>query len=314
MIRTKQTFLVSLILLSSIIIAQDPVFSQPALGNINLNTALVGNDSAARLGLNSRYQWPNLKSPYITSSLNFYQFIPKLNAYAGINYMNDNQGNGTIISNNFSVFYSQNINIKKILFKPSLEVSYGTIKMDYTKLNFGDMIEPRRGFVWNSGATYQTTVYKSYLDFNLGGMLYYKNILIGFSTHHITKPDVGLQGTSNLPIRYGLQLGYTIRFKKISVSPFVFYNQQQNFQSLVGGVNVLLFNHLNVALSYRNSDAIITSVGYQNRFFKINYSYDYTTSSLRNANTGGSHEVGMAFKFWKVKTKKRFIAASSIYS
>jgi type IX secretion system PorP/SprF family membrane protein len=277
-----------------------------------LNTALVGNDSAARLGLNSRYQWPNLSSPYITSSVNFHQFIPKLNAYAGINYMNDNQANGTLISNNFSVFYSQNINIKKVLFRPSFEFSYGNLKLDNSKLIFGDMIEPRRGFVWSP--THQLNYYKSYLDFNLGGMLYYKSLLIGFSAHHITTPDVGLQGTSKIPIRYGVQLGYTIRFKKTSVSPFVFYNQQQNFQSLVGGVNVLLFNHLNVAVSYRNSDAIITSVGYQNRFFKINYSYDYTTSSLRNVNTGGSHELGMAFKFWKVKTKKRFIGVSSIYS
>lgn len=44
-----------LILLSSILSAQDPVFYQPAFGNINLNTALVGNDSAVRLGLNTRH-------------------------------------------------------------------------------------------------------------------------------------------------------------------------------------------------------------------------------------------------------------------
>jgi len=313
MIQPKQIILALLVLSSSIITAQDPIFSQPALGNINLNTALVGNDSAARLGLNSRYQWPNLNSPYITSSVNFYQFIPKLNAYAGINYMNDNQANGMLISNDFSVFYSQNINIKKVLFRPSLEFGIGNKNLDNSKLNYGDMTDPRRGFVWSTQEHIPNSN-KSYLNFNIGGMFYYKEILVGFSAHHINTPDVGLQGTSKIPIRYGLQLGYTIRFKKISVSPFVFYNQQQSFQSLVGGVNVLLFNHLNIAVSYRNSDAIITSIGYQNRFFKINYSYDYTTSSLRNANTGGSHELGMAFKFWKVKTKKRFIGTSSIYS
>ena len=67
------------------LIAQDPLFVQPSGGNININPALVGNDSVARLGLICRNQWPALSGNYITTGVNFYQYIPKLNAYAGIN-------------------------------------------------------------------------------------------------------------------------------------------------------------------------------------------------------------------------------------
>ncbi len=299
-------------LLSSLnLMAQDPLFVQPSGGNINLNPALVGNDSVARLGLICRNQWPVLSGNYVTTGVNFYQFIPKLNAYAGISYLNDNQSNGTLITNNFSLFYSQNINIKKVLFRPSIEVDYGNKKLDATKLNFGDMIDARRGFVWDP--TPLTNASITYVDFNLGAVAYYKKMLVGVSAHHFTQPDVGLRGTSKLPIRYGIQLGYSFAIKKTVLSPFAYFVQQQNFQSLIVGTNVLLYNHLNLALSYRNSSSIISNIGYQNKWFKINYSYDFGISKF-SPNNAGSHEVGMAFKFWKVKTKKRFIATSSIYS
>lgn len=311
----KKTRLVAAgVLLGSLsLMAQDPLFVQPSGGNINLNPALVGNDSVARLGLICRNQWPALSGNYVTTGVNFYQFIPKLNAYAGINYLNDNQTNGTLISNNFSVFYSQNINFKKVLFRPSVEVVYGNKKLDYTKLNFGDMIDARRGFVYDFGTPMPVNANKAYLDLSIGSVIYYKNILLGFSAHHINQPDVGLEGSSKLPIRYGIQLGYSFAIKKTVFSPFAYFIQQQNFQSLIVGANVLLFNHLNVALSYKNSSSIISNVGYQNKWFKINYSFDIGLSHLF-PNNAGSHELGLSFRFWKVKPKHPFIRVNSIYS
>jgi len=293
--------------------AQDPLFMQLSGGNINLNPALVGNDSSARFALICRNQWPGLSGNYLTTSANFYQYIPKLNAYAGINYINDNQAHGTLITNNVSVFYSQNIQIKKVLFRPSIEIGYGNKKLDASKLNFGDMIDPRRGFVYKTNEPIWSTN-KSYLNFNLGGMLYYKNIVLGFSTHHINTPDEGILGSSKLPIRYGLQIGYTLNLKKISLSPFMFYNQQQNFNSLVAGVNTVLFNHINVALAYRTAPSVLLGIGYQNKFFKLNYLYEGGIGTLNSTNTAGSHELGLVVKFWKVKPNHRFMASNNVFS
>lgn len=312
MINSKHIVLALIFLFAKTLSAQDPIFYQPSLGNINLNTALVGNDSAARLALNTRLQWPNLSGSYTTSSVNFYQFIPKWNAYAGINYINDNQAHGTLVSNKFSIFYSQNINIKKVLFRPSIEFGFGNKKLDATKLNFGDQIDPRRGFDWYSGNPIMNTS-KSYIDLNLGGMFYYKGILAGFSAHHINSPDIGLQGSFKIPIRYGVQLGYTINLKRTTLSPYLFYNQQQNFKLMMVGVNALFFKHLNVTVAYGTNDAVVAGLGYQHKFFKINYSYDVALS-LNRGNTAGSHEFGLAFKFWKVKTKKRFMGVNSVFS
>jgi type IX secretion system PorP/SprF family membrane protein len=303
-----------IIVFASSLFAQDPQFSQTSLGNINLNPALAGNDSCTRLGVNYRNQWPNISANYVTMSANFYQYIPKLNAYAGINYMNDNQARGILKTNIFSVFYSQNINIKNVLIRPSIEVCYGEKTVDLSKLSFGSTINYNPGTIPQWPPDYnQSILKKNYLDLNIGTIVYYKNLLLGLSAHHITQPDEGLLGPSKVPIRFGVQFGYTLRLNKISISPFMYYVQQQNFQLLTGGVSVLFLKHINIALSYRNNDAVILNFGYQNKLIAINYSYDVTVSKL-SGNTAGSHEVGLAFKFWRVKTKKRFIGVSSVFS
>ncbi len=295
------------------VFSQDPIFSQPSMGNVNLNPALAGNDSIARLGFIVRDQWPNLSGRYLTTSVNFYQYIPKLNAYAGINYINDNQADGTIITDKISIFYSQNINIKKVLFRPSLEINFAQIKIDVSKLTFGSQVNPQFGYFSNNNLN-QTVYSTQYLDFNIGTITYYKNLTVGVSVHHVTQPDIGIMSPSKISARFGLQLSYAINLKKISISPFVIYTSQQNFTMLLGGVNLLFFNHINFALSYRNTDALITNIGYQTKLFKINYSYDYTISQLSNISTGGTHELGLSFRFWKVKPKKRLILSTNIFS
>ena len=296
------------------VFAQYPQFSQTSLGNINLNPALAGNDSCSRLGLNYRNQWPNISANYVTMSANFYQYIPKLNAYAGINYLNDNQLRGILKTNIFSIFYSQNINIKNVLIRPSIEVCYVEKTVDFSKLSFGSTINYYPGSMPQWTPDYNQSILKThYLDLNIGSIVYYKKFLLGLSVHHITQPDVGLFGPSKVPIRFGVQFGYTLRLNKISISPFIYYKQQQNFSQITEGLSILFFKHINIALSYRNNDAVILNLGYQSKLIAINYSYDVTVSRL-SGNTAGSHEVGLAFKFWRVKTKKRFIGVNSIFS
>ena len=259
----KKIASISIIIIASALslFAQDPQFLQTSLGNINLNPALAGNDSCARLGVNYRNQWPNINANYVTMSANFYQYIPKLNAYAGINYMNDDIGKGTLKTNIVSIFYSQNINIKKVLVRPSVEFCYGNKKLDLNKLYFGDMIDPRLGIIWSSG-NYNFIQKKEFIDINLGTIVYYKNFLLGLSTHHITEPDEGLFGSSKLPRRYGIQFGYTFNLKKINISPYFYFKQQQSFSELAIGVNFSLNKHFNIGTAFKSGDAVILNFGY----------------------------------------------------
>lgn len=309
----KQTFLLTVLLFaSSQSKAQDPTFSQTTTGNVNLNTALVGNDTKARLSTAYRNQWPNLSGNYQTSMLNFYQYIPKTNGYGGINLMSDNQMN-TIYNRSVSLFYTQNIKLKGLLIKPSIEAGYTNRYLDWSKLTFGDMIDPRHGFIYQTGD--QPKLNNNYFDLNVGTVFYFKKLLVGLSAHHINRPSNSLvqNDNSRLPTNYGAQLSYIVEFNKLSIAPFAYFNQQNGYQLIVPGVRFMYNDHFNFAFSTRNGYAAIFNVGYQNKWLMINYSYDLQINNQNSISSGGAHEVSASFRFWNVKAHEKFMEVKSVF-
>lgn len=309
----KTTFLISVLTWSLATFAQDALFTQTIAGNINLNTALTGSDSNARLALNYRNQWPSLAGNYITTSANFYQYIPKLNGYGGINLLSDNQGQ-TIFSRTASLFYSQNLNLGNVLIRPSIELGLGNKSADWSKLTFGDMIDPQQGFVYQTGDTPVKNI--NYIDLNAGFIVAYKKLTLGFSAHHLNSPNVSLTiGNTRLPIHYGTQFSYTHDIEKIklSVSPFATFNAQNGFYAFKGGINLLFKKHYNLAIATMNKNYFSFNLGYQNKRLSINYSYDQSISCLNNSVSGAAHEIGLAVKFWNVKPVKRIIPVVSVF-
>ncbi len=304
-------FLLIFLVISTFSYSQDPLFSQTINGNVNLNSALVGNDTNARLAANYRNQWSGFGVGYITSSLNFSQYISKFNGYGGIHYLNDNAADFSK-SNYISGFYSQNLKMKNILFRPSIEVGFLSNKLDNSKIIYGDMINPQTGII---DSTYEVSSKEisMKLDLNIGAIVSFKNLLIGFSAHHINRPNIGFYSSYRKPIRYSVQCSYAFNFSKTRISPFVFFNIQNGMKSTVGGLDFLVNNHINFAFSYRSNDALITNIGYTNKYFSINYSYDYTTSSINNYYTAGTHELGLVLKFWKVKAHKNYLPVVSVF-
>jgi type IX secretion system PorP/SprF family membrane protein len=309
----KQTLLMTaFLMLSSISNSQDLSFSQTTTGNVYLNTALVGNDTQARLASSYRSQWYGLGENNQTTMLNFYQYIPKTNAYGGMNLMLDNQMN--ILQNkSVSLFYTQNIKLKGLLIKPSIEAGYTNRSIDWSKVTFGDMIDPQNGFIYQTGDVIRPTV--NYFDLNLGTVFYFKNLLVGLSAHHLNKPSTSFfeNSASHLPVNYGVQLSYVYEFNKLSVAPFAYYNKQNGFQQLVPGVRFMYNNHFNFALSTRSGNDAIFNLGYQNKWLMINYSYDMSLSRLNNEFSGSAHELGLAFRFWNVKAHDKFMEVKSVF-
>jgi len=75
------------------------------------------------------------------------------------------------------------------------------------------MIDARRGFVWNTNEIVPAQN-KTNLDFSAGLLGYSKRYFIGFSAHHITQPDEGLQGPSKLPMKITGHAGAIIPLEK----------------------------------------------------------------------------------------------------
>ncbi len=287
--------------------AQDPQFTQFYANPLYLNPAFAGSVRCPRFCLNYRNQWPNISGTYVTYSASYDQHVDAISGGLGFIVTQDNQAHGTLKTTQASLIYSYLLSpSRNFSIKMSLQAGFFQKSLDKTKLNFGDMIDAKRGFVWNTNESIATQT-KTNLDFSAGVLGYSKNYFFGAAVHHINQPDEGFQNNSKLPFKITAHAGAVIPLEKgseSSISPNILFQQQQNFTQLNLGIYFTRGSFVG-GLWYRNSDAVIILLGIQTDHFRVGYSYDVTVSKLSN-NTAGSHEVSMQFQLSCKKKKPRY--------
>ncbi len=287
--------------------AQDPQFTQFYANPLYLNPAFAGTARCPRICMNYRNQWPSLSGTYVTYSASYDQHIDALNGGLGIMVNQDDQGRGILKSTSATAIYSYLLPVtREFSIKMGLQAGFFQKTLDRTKLNFGDMIDARRGFVWNTNEIIPSQN-KSNLDFGAGILGFSKKYFVGAAFHHLTQPDEGLQGVSKLPLKITGHAGAIIPLEKGNesyISPNILFQQQAKFTQLNLGVYVVKGAFVG-GLWYRNSDAFIALVGVQTDHMKIGYSYDVTVSKL-SSNTAGSHEVSLQIQFECKPKKKKY--------
>ena len=292
------------------VMAQDPQFTQFYANPLYLNPAFAGSNVCPRVCINYRNEWPAIGGTYVTTSASFDRYVFKIKSGIGILVTNDKAGRGTINTSNFSGIYSYQWRPNRNLsINVGFKATYGEKSLDWAKLNFGDQIDERRGFVHYTNEI-QAKSKVSFVDFSAGLVGYTKYFYAGFAADHLTEPNEAFTqgGTSKLPMKFTGHAGAVIPVgsphDETSVSPNVIYQKQQDFQQLDLGVYVTK-GALVGGLWYRNSDAFIVLIGVQHGVFKFGYSYDVTISKLTNA-SAGSHEISIGLNFFCKKPKPKY--------
>jgi type IX secretion system PorP/SprF family membrane protein len=295
-------------LCSGQLLGQDPIFSQFYANPLYLNPAFAGTARCWRINLNYRNQWPGISGTYVTYSASADRHIDALHGGVGILATSDNAGQATLRTTNLSGMYSYLLHVTRTFsMKFGFQATFFQKSIDWSKLNFGDMIDARRGFVYS---TQEEKLYdsRSNVDFSAGILGYSEHYFFGAAVHHITEPEEGLLGNSKLPRKVTLHAGAVIplgdKGNETFISPNVLYQQQQNFQQLNLGLYVARGPFV-MGLWYRTQDAAILLVGLQHHQFKIGYSYDVTVSKLTNV-TYGSHELSFSRQFECKPPRKKF--------
>lgn len=309
----KKRYLFSLfVLLSSGTWSQDPEFTQFYSNPLYLNPALAGSNYCGRLALNYRNQWPSLSGTYVTYAAAYDQYVPQISGGLGVLVSHDVQAN-TITTSNLGLIYSYHLRLGRkwqMLF--GAKAAYGQKVLDWDKLNFGDQIDARRGFIYQTGDV-QRGGSVGFFDATVGTAVYNKHFNIGFTTHHLNTPNESMIiGDSPLPMRFtghasaNIELGSNSQYaENTTIMPAVIYSYQNGFQQLNIGTYVR-YGVFNAGVWYRNRDAFILTIGLQTEKIKIGYSYDLTSSKLNNGVSGGSHELSLGYRFSCKKPVKRF--------
>jgi type IX secretion system PorP/SprF family membrane protein len=288
--------------------AQDPEFSQFYAAPVYTNpamagTAFCGRNSAGRMSINYRNQWPSLPGTFRTFNASYDQHYEKIGGGIGLMATYDRAGAGQLTTTSVSGVYSYVLPINKYFFlRAGLQASFVQKAIDHTKLRFGDQIDPTRGFV---NLTQEPTASNSVVfpNFGAGFLAYSERFYAGFAIHNITQPVQSFYSNNDgiVPRRYTFHSGVVIpldnkRIAQATFSPNALFMMQQNFTQLNFGFYVNK-GPIVTGLWYRqtlgtfgNSDAIMVLLGFRKDRFKFGYSYDITVSSARAA-APGSHEV-----------------------
>jgi len=280
--------------------AQDPAFTQFYANPLYLNPAMAGSFGCPRFALNYRNEWPQLSGNYVTYSASYDQYFKNISGGFGVLATHDQQGQGTINTSMLGLIYSYHLTLNrkwKMLF--GARASWYQKFLDWDKLTFGDMIDPRRGFIYSTGDVPRGGS-RGFFDASAGMVIFNKHFFAGGAVHHLNRPNESMIiGDSKLPMRFTGHIGAEIPLgarskyaNATSIMPNIIYQYQNGFQELNIGTYIK-YGSFNFGAWYRNRDAFILTLGINTGKFKLGYSYDVTVSKLNNGVSGGSHEISL---------------------
>ena len=290
-------------------LAQDPTFTQFYSNPVYLNPALSGSSGCPRVALNYRNQWPQLTGNYVTYAASYDSYFKNISGGVGLVALHDQQGQGTIQTSMIGASYSYYLKVnRKFRLMFGGQAAYYQKYLDWSQLTFGDMIDPRRGFIYQTGDVPRGDGRRGFFDVSAGLVGFSKNFYFGAAFHHLNRPDESMiLGQSKLPIKFtghvgaNIKLGQRGRYSSTTfLSPNIIYQNQNGFQQLNLGA-YLKYESFTIGAWYRNKDAFILTVGINTEKYRIGYSYDLTVSELGNGVSGGSHEVSLGIN---LKCKK----------
>lgn len=176
--------------------SQDPAFSQFYANPIYLNPALAGSYGCPRVNMNYRNQWPSISGSFVTNSISYDQYVNALHGGIAIMLTNDMAGKNTINWSTISAAYSYHLQVnRKFSFLFGAQATWNQKFLDWNKLTFGDMIDPRRGFIYQTGDVPRGRLLdngwgtRGFFDASAGIVGYSKNFYFGFAAHHLNEPQ-----------------------------------------------------------------------------------------------------------------------------
>ncbi len=296
----KKLLFITALLVSSTSFGQDPTFTQFYANPLYLNPALAGSYGCSRFASNYRNEWPNLSGNYVTTSASWDSYFSNISGGIGILVTNDQQGQGTIKTSMLGLIYSYHLKLgRRWKLQVGARAAWIQKSLDWDKLTFGDMIDPRRGFIYSTGDVPRGGS-RGFFDASSGFVFFNKNFFAGAAFHHMVPMNESMiVGESILPMRTTVHMGAEIKIggkskysSKTSIMPNIIYQNQNGFQELNIGT-YFKYSAFTMGVWYRNKDAFIITMGINTGRFKLGYSYDVTVSKLNNIVSGGSHEISL---------------------
>jgi len=315
-------FFIPTLVLTVVLKAQDPNFSQFYASPLTLNPALTGKfDGQFRVAGNYRNQWPTINNAFVTKTVSadfgiLKNRIPEFDQLGvGVLGFTDRAGDGVLVTNSAALSIAYHKALDEDGFHQigaGFQGGYVNKRLDVTKVVFEDELTPF-GFVPGTTAEFFSNkqINVSYVDVN-AGIFYngstngYNNFYLGASMYHINRPKESFHGGDFiLSTRTTIQAGGKIPMGNMNYIHLAANHSMQAKakNTVVGGAFSYNINHnednpTNIYIGgwYRFKDAAIPYIGLEFSGILIGATYDANTSSLKPAsNTRGGMELSLIY-------------------
>lgn len=273
---------------------QLPQYTQYMLNEMAINPAVAGKEDYADVRSNNRYQWSGITDAPRTYMLTCHGPLKMKNMGLGMHLYTDIVGPTRRTGLNFA--YAYHLKLKDDIFV-SMGLSAGILQwgIDGSKLILREEGDA------NLLTSYRTTIVP---DFGTGAYFYKKNrFYFGISAPQIYQAPIKLYSNSpdNSKIVTHLNVNGAYKFDlgddfKIEPSFLLKWASPAPIK-VDGGLRVIYQEQVWLGGAYRHHDAFTAMVGYMYKdYLMFGYSYDFTTTNIRNYSTG-THEVMLGIRF-----------------
>ena len=320
--------------------AQDHMYSQFFNSPVYLNPALNGQfDGDLRMNLIYRNQYSSLPGnlTYLSASIDYN--VPQFGGGIGLLVTRSSEGSAYLTKNNFAGIYSYSVGSEDYVLSFGLQAGVTNRSVDFSKLVFGDQIDPSLGYIPGSvtGADKPDFNNKFYFDAGAGINLTLKNFNIGGAAQHLNRPNESFTGTPYvLPVRATMHASFRYNLtrddnlddddKSYIIPSVVFYKQAQA-QSISAGMQYKR-RSVNAGLWYRSGgaggpsaivvsfifDLFINREGREKLRFGV--SHDVPAGGLNYGNTSGTTEGSIGYETTlpsRSGGEHKFLGASRCY-
>lgn len=289
----KKAFFLLACFMSIFATAQDIYFNEHNTSKMNLNPAFAGSDSAFVLSSADKFHIGN--GPFDRYNSFFFSadnYFRALRGGLAVSYANTRELGGDRTTNQVHLSYAPHFELfnHKLALQPGFEFGVFSNKQK----NLVSPPGPDADIPWSG------TIVKSNIDFSAGILLFTKQLYGGFAMHHINTPQYQLNSYYQLPIRYTVHAGVNLSAGNFIFSPNIFVINQRDYKLVQIGIRVKykMFTYgIDLGPNY-----LIPEVGFQNRFFKLSYCYNYIINE--GARSENTHEIHFNW-FFKYKNKKQ---------
>ena len=291
---------------------QDPQFTQFMHNKLFMNPAYAGMKGALCFSTIGRQQWAGFDGSPRSGIFSADFASPVLHGGIGINMLYDELG----FESNMNYDFNYSYHIEKIC--------DGTLGIGIDAGIFSKRVGPTGSQSWVATTNWQTDgsippQLKKYI-FDYGAGIWYerKNLWFGISSSHLNAKliDAGMSGVHQLKYQmarhYFITGGYIFQQGSWQFQPSFLVKSDATITSAEINMNALFNQRFWFGMSYRVKDAICPMIGFQwtndkpavyaeatdnappvliqkarpGNTMKIGFAYDYTTSNLKNYNSG----------------------------